>query len=139
MQKMKKLLLAATCIALAYTPASADKIDDSFVKEVVGIWCYSKSEETAKTVITTYTRNNSATKKRCSKSDNEEWISVNNVAGFSDSEYSCVALEGGDYRKVRGRWIFKFKHRCAGEGHRWVSTTTMRINETGNLIVEQSK
>jgi hypothetical protein len=129
---MRKLLLAAAACALLAMQAHADKISDSF-SEFEGTWCFLRSIDKD---ITEYTRLNPKTKKPCTRGGNTDWITINNVATFSGSEHTCLAIEGGDYRKIGNHMMFKFKYRCTGEGYKWSNVTSLRISDTtGNLQV----
>jgi hypothetical protein len=126
---MKKVALIALLLA-STSPAHADKLDDSF-PEIQGTWCYLRQDG----ATTTYARTDPTTKKRCSKTGKVEWITIDNVATFSGSEYSCLAKEGGDFRKVGRHMMFKFDYRCSGEGYKWRKVVSFLIDADGNLRV----
>jgi hypothetical protein len=131
---MKKLLVTAACLAMLVTQAQADKISDTF-KEVEGTWCFRSEIDDGKGPYksTTYT-------KPCTKNGDVEWLTIDKVATMSGSEYTCLAVEGGDFRELSvptgdgtdgkpNTWVkrmqFAFKYRCTGEGHKW--TQDVRI------------
>jgi hypothetical protein len=147
--KVKKLLLAAVASALLVAPVRADKISDTF-SEVEGTWCYSSAtnrldqSNSGKGYITTIY------KKPCVKTRGVDWISVDKVVTLKGSEYTCVAVEGGDAgvvsvpygskgSKTVDKMVFSFKHRCVGEGWKWTQTTRFLITGRGELFVGVKK